>query len=1269
MSPPNGHDDDPDSELGDLVIIDDVFKARAKDKIQTPLIAFPKSERGASDFEFFTGQDLDRIIEHAARHYMRAGLRVNENRRVAVLGPTNIEWVANFFGLLRAGFAVVTLSPRISAKAIANLLSETQCGTVIYTDTPQFLRTIDQVKDRTDVQATTMLRRVNYDKPPADEPDIRRDIVKTKEAERAVVILHSSGSTGLPKPIYTSHKRYTGWGAPPANRRTKEFMTLPLYHAFPMGILPWKLYTRNTVYFMNANIPLTHDTVTKALTAAQPDIVYAVPYILKLLVESPDSVEVLRSCDQVLFIGSQCPDELGDRLVSQGINLGTWLGATEIGTVGTSVFRPPGDKEWAYLRIDTSKMRHIWPRPVADNQYEFVYLKDYPLRVESNSDDPPESFYSKDIFTPHSTIPNAWKYLGRLDDRVTLINGEKVLPLPIEGHIKRHPLVREAVVFGVARPMPGLLAFRADKAKDLTDEEFIKEIWSDVEGANRDAEGFSQISKDMIVPLPADVEYPQADKGSIIRPQMYRAFEEKINEVYDRLEQQQEGTLVLDIPGLEEHLLDIGRDLVGQQLENKNTDFFSAGMDSLCAIQMRGLIVHDLDLGGNSRKLSQNIVFETSNVENLAEHLHNLRQGQTAKVQDWKIVAKGMIQKHTVFQKHRPGSQRFPDRHVVVLTGATGGLGSHLLSQLSSSPSICKIYCLLRGSEPLARLQKSLQDRKLSFDPSKTVAATADLGHPSLGLSKDMFSEIQSSASHIIHAAWPVNFQLPLQSFEPHIQGLHNILQLSLSSPYTEPAKLIFCSSVSTALGTPAPARIPEEIIQDLAHVSEMGYGQSKLVGEYMVAAAVEKAGAKASCLRIGQVVGDTKYGMWNDREAYPAIVRSALTMGVLPQLGVECEWLPVDTLAEIVGELAGFEKTNNGGHESNGISEAMDRETPGRKRDMELIYNITSPHTFSWTTSFLPALRSAGLEFDTVPFDEWIQRLRSLSSSSKPPTNPAAADPDKNPALKLFQYYASAFTDKDEKKDGRVVFEIEKAMTDSDALKAAEDVIKSGLVGKMVGWWMERWTDGGTEEDRSKPVNNTHKNNEAPSFWFRQDGWEAGRGPHDRGPDHLKKGVAWQNGHVQTTPQVENEGGAKEEIGGNPVKATDRMKEEVAGQLVNGDTDEQTEEAKPTLKRDLKEELRAELLADVKAELKAQLKELKAELLAEIKGMLKENAFLASNEKMRLVEDERVTADGSLELEDGTLTHDAVAWKEKGDRELENAMDRGAVEAVDAGS
>ena len=121
---------------------------------------------------------------------------------------------------------MITLSPRISAQAITNLLSETHCEAVVCADSSQVLQKLDQVKKQMAVQATPMLRRIWFDRPAADDAHLHRDVDKAKEAERMVIIMHSSGSTGLPKPIYTNHKRYTQ--PYQAAQGTKDFMTLPL---------------------------------------------------------------------------------------------------------------------------------------------------------------------------------------------------------------------------------------------------------------------------------------------------------------------------------------------------------------------------------------------------------------------------------------------------------------------------------------------------------------------------------------------------------------------------------------------------------------------------------------------------------------------------------------------------------------------------------------------------------------------------------------------------------------------------------------------------------------------------------------------------------------------------------------------------------------------------------------------------------------------------------------------------------------------------------
>lgn len=286
--------------------------------------------------------------------------------------------------------------------------------------------------------------------------------------------------------------------------------------------------------------------------------------------------------------------------------------------------------------------------PIGDGHYEAVYLKSHPGLSTSNSDSPaPGSFRSRDVFTPHPTIPDAWKYLTRLDDRVTLSNGEKILPLPIEGRVRQSDLVREAVVVGIDRPIPGLILFRSKHADQLSDESFLEKAWPFIADANANAEAFSQIVKDMVTVLPSDMEYPRTDKGSIIRAQVYRRFEKEIQSMYDKLDDGAEGTLRLDLAGIEEFLRKAYQDITGTPLESSDVDFFSAGVDSLKAIQMRRIIQKTLYLGG--RSLSNNVVYEQGDIKSLAQHLLSLREGGNDEEEDRTPFMKELIAKYSKF--------------------------------------------------------------------------------------------------------------------------------------------------------------------------------------------------------------------------------------------------------------------------------------------------------------------------------------------------------------------------------------------------------------------------------------------------------------------------------------------------------------------------------------------------------------------------------------------------------------------------------------------
>jgi acyl-CoA synthetase (AMP-forming)/AMP-acid ligase II len=258
-------------------------------------------------------------------------------------------------------------------------------------------------------------------------------------------------------------------------------------------------------------------------------------------------------------------------------------------------FRPVEDKAWNYVRPLPKVEPYIYMAPRAPNTFECVVLDGLPSKVVSNCNDSPNSFNTSDLFSPHPTISNAWKYLGRLDDRVTLVNGEKVLPIPYEHQIREHELVREACVFGVGRALPSLIIVPSEKALGMSKKELHDSLWPVVQAANARVESFSQISPEMIEILDVGADYLCTDKGTMIRAAFYKEFENLINSIYLRFENsaagQSEGGLVLDLEQLKDYLFKIFENKIGFEELNDSSNFFEAGVDSLQAITARGL--HD----------------------------------------------------------------------------------------------------------------------------------------------------------------------------------------------------------------------------------------------------------------------------------------------------------------------------------------------------------------------------------------------------------------------------------------------------------------------------------------------------------------------------------------------------------------------------------------------------------------------------------------------------------------------------------------------------
>ena len=87
------------------------------------------------------------------------------------------------------------------------------------------------------------------------------------------------------------------------------------------------------------------------------------------------------------------------------------------------------------------------------------------------------------------------------------------------------------------------------------------------------------------------------------------------------------------------------------------------------------------------------------------------------------------------------------ERIVVLLTGSTGSVGSHVLAALLAEPKVEKVYVLNRNSE-VAKLEEAFLERGLPLElldkKEKLVPLKGDVTQERLGLGEGVFNEVRN---------------------------------------------------------------------------------------------------------------------------------------------------------------------------------------------------------------------------------------------------------------------------------------------------------------------------------------------------------------------------------------------------------------------------------------------------------------------------------------------------------------------------------------------
>ncbi|MFE2642531.1 thioester reductase domain-containing protein [Streptomyces nigra] len=204
----------------------------------------------------------------------------------------------------------------------------------------------------------------------------------------------------------------------------------------------------------------------------------------------------------------------------------------------------------------------------------------------------------------------------------------------------------------------------------------------------------------------------------------------------------------------------------------------------------------------------------------------------------------------------------------VLLTGATGFLGSHMLLDLLRH-SDAHVYCLVRAADEeaaVARLGAALKGYALPWSSEvrrRVTVLPGDIREPRLGLSTDLWDRLAEELDSVVSVAAAVDFLRGYPSLRAgNVLGSLTLAELAATG---RPKPLHHISSVAVFNEVGIPSMGEDD---PFAHVDRLvaGYDQSKWAAEVALRRARDH-GLVVTALRPGGIGGHTRTGAYNPQD------------------------------------------------------------------------------------------------------------------------------------------------------------------------------------------------------------------------------------------------------------------------------------------------------------------------------------------------------------------------------------------------------------------
>ncbi|MCJ1250586.1 hypothetical protein MMC30_007814 [Trapelia coarctata] len=496
--------------------------------------------KGFKDISF---QQFANAINHAAKWLEQTiTSQFSHFETLAYIGPKDLRYPILAVAAVKCGIQLLLPSRFATLEGQLHLLSATSCRTYLHAaDLGPFVHSV--------LQAQPSIRSVEV---PELEEWLWQEktcvfpYTKTWEEAKSDpwLIFHTSGTTGLPKPIVFTNQMMTSLDAaktmPATDQETpidhfsngRWYTPLPNLHFVGMTVtLQWPIFLNSILVVGPPTSSAT--SIAQVLEQGNANGALMPPSLISDLCRTPEGLQQLRKLDYLYFAGAPLPKSIADQLRGH-VKLHPAMGTTEAGPYFTHI---TNTDDWEYYSFHPAmgvEFEHV-----SGELYEFVFHRRPELeRWQQIFQVYPalDRFPTKDLWTRHPSQPDRWRYAGRSDDFVKLSHGEGIYAAEIEAEIQEHPEVKAALIGGVGRACPFLIIDLVSEGvlEGADREAKLERIWPLVRQVNERCAREVKVASDRIIFTEAGRPFVRTAKGTVSRHASITLYASEIETLYEK---------------------------------------------------------------------------------------------------------------------------------------------------------------------------------------------------------------------------------------------------------------------------------------------------------------------------------------------------------------------------------------------------------------------------------------------------------------------------------------------------------------------------------------------------------------------------------------------------------------------------------------------------------------------------------------------------------------------------------------------------------------